>query len=91
MNNLIIFAIIKVKESKEEHLYFAETIEIADQLYSKAVKMYLAPDTAIRLVSFEVDKERLYDFIVGEDDNEKELFLVNALTKQYYLIKDSTG
>ncbi|KAA5541968.1 hypothetical protein [Adhaeribacter rhizoryzae] len=91
MNNLTIFAVVKVKESKGEHLYFAETEEIADQLYSQAVKMYLAPGTVIRLVSFEVDKERLYDFIVGEDDYEKELFLVNALAKQYSLLKDSTG
>ena len=89
MNNLTIFALLKVKESKEQHLYFAESIETADQLYSKALEMYLAPDTAIRLVSFIVDKERLYDFIVGEDDNEKEQFLVDAMAKQYSLIKDS--
>ena len=91
MNNLTIFAVLEVKQSKEQHLYFAESLEIADQLYSKTLEMYLAPDTAIRLVSFIVDKERLYDFIVGEDDNEKEQFLVDAMAKQYSLIKDSTG
>jgi len=91
MNNLTIFAVLKVKELEEQHLCFAESIEIADQLYSRALEMYLAHDTAIRLVSFNVDKERLYDFIVGEDDTEKEQFLVNALTKYYSLIKSSTG
>ena len=90
MNKLTIFAVIKVNESLAQPLHFAESEEVADKLYSKALDRYCNPNIAIQLVSFWVDKDSLYDFIVGEDDEEKEKYLFNAFYNSHSIIKSST-
>ena len=90
MEKLTIFAVVKVKDALAQPLYFAEGREMAENLYSKALDRFCKPNIAIQLVSFWVDKDSLYDFIVGEDDEEKEKYLFNAFCNFHSILKSST-
>ncbi|GEO05533.1 hypothetical protein AAE02nite_31970 [Adhaeribacter aerolatus] len=90
MDKLTIFAVIKVKDALALPLHFAESREMAENLYSKALDRFCKPNIAIQLVSFWVDKDSLYDFIVGEDDEEKGKYLFNAFCNFHSIIKSST-
>ncbi len=93
MSTTTLYAIIKEVNStkKESSLLFAEQQNTAEQLFKAAIVKNENSDCRLKLVSFSVIKDRLDDFIVGEDDDEKLQFLTNALFSletPYELLKE---
>ncbi len=81
MNTTSLFAVIKVVNSTgtESALFFAESLETAGKLFVKSISENGKTSSTLKLAGFTVNKDRLDDFIVGEDDEEKLQFLTNAL------------